>query len=274
MRIDQVWRYPVKSLLGGRVAAAEVQELGIVGDRQWTLRDESRGAIASMRKVAGLARLAARDEGGAVVIDLPDGSSLQAGDPDANERLSAAVGHPVSLWSMQSDADFWLRGTPDSADFLEELRSVFGRLEDEPLPDLTIFPPVMMTHEYPPGAYHDAFPLMLMSTSALAALRAALPDSAIDERRFRPSMVIDTGDADGHPEFGWVGRRLRLGEVEVEIGAPCPRCVAVTREFADDLPADRAVLRHVVRDLGQAVGVYATVTRPGVVRVGDPVELV
>ena len=43
----------------------------------------------------------------------------------------------------------------------------------------------------------------------------------------------------------------------------------VTREISDEIPADRAVLRHIVRDLDQNLGVYATIVTPGVVRVGD-----
>ena len=45
----------------------------------------------------------------------------------------------------------------------------------------------------------------------------------------------------------------------------------VTREIDATIPADRAILRHIVDDLDQNVGVYATIRTPGVVRVGDPV---
>ena len=37
----------------------------------------------------------------------------------------------------------------------------------------------------------------------------------------------------------------------------------------DSIPEDRAILRHVVRDLNQAVGVYARIVTPGKVSVGD-----
>ena len=47
----------------------------------------------------------------------------------------------------------------------------------------------------------------------------------------------------------------------------------VTREIDDATPADRSLLRHIVRDLEQVVGVYATVRRPGMVRLDDPVLL-
>jgi len=42
----------------------------------------------------------------------------------------------------------------------------------------------------------------------------------------------------------------------------------VTRAVAE-LPADRRILRHIVRDLDQNVGVYARVVEPGTVRRGD-----
>ena len=278
MRLDQIWQYPVKSMLGARVEHATLAANGIGNDRLWALRDEVRGAIASGRKVGGLPRLAASYTGGdhTVTITLPDGELVLSSDADANERLSAGVGHPVSLWPSQpaSNADFYRRGTPDSSDMMVELRTIFGRLDDEPLPDLSVFPPEMMEFEYPPGNFFDCYPLMIMSSSAVRSMREALPNSVIDERRFRPSLVIDTGDVPGHPEFEWVGRRLRIGNTEVQIGSACPRCGMVTREFAAGLPADTAVLRHIVRDLDQNVGVYATVTSVGSIAVGDSVELV
>lgn len=277
MRLDQIWRYPVKSMHGARVQSAALAADGIADDRVWALRDEQRGAIASARKVGSISRLAASavEAAGVAVITLPGGATVRSDDPDASERLSAALGHPVSLWSRRttSDPSFWARGRPDSDDLMTELRAVFGRTEEEPLPDFSVFPPEMLEYEYPPGTFYDCYPLMIMTTSALRSLRAALPDSAIDERRFRPSLVVDTGDAEGHPELAWTGRRLRIGTAEVQVGAACPRCVTITREFADDLPADRRVLRHVVRDLNQNVGVYATIAVAGTLHEGDRVEL-
>jgi uncharacterized protein YcbX len=110
---------------------------------------------------------------------------------------------------------------------------------------------------------------MIMSTSALRSMQEALPESVVDVRRFRPSLVIDTGEAEGHPEFAWAGQRFTLGSAVVEVVNDCPRCAAITKEINDDIPQDRAILRHVVRDLGQAVGVYCNVVQPGIVTLGD-----
>jgi uncharacterized protein YcbX len=277
MRLDQIWSYPVKSMLGGRIEAAELDADGVVGDRMWALRDEQREAIASGRRLAGLSRLGARMRpDGVALVDLPDGSTIATDDPDAGDRISTALGHPVSVWSKQprSNTEFYRRGQPDNPDILADLRAIFGRDDDEPLPDFSVFPPEMMEFEYPPGNFFDCYPLMIMTTSALRSLRDVLVDSVVDERRFRPSMVIDTGDAEGHPEFAWSGRTLRIGGAELLIGSACPRCVVVTREFGEDMPVDRRVLRHIVRDLDQNIGVYATVVTAGPVAVGDSVQLV
>ncbi|MEI6495260.1 MAG: MOSC N-terminal beta barrel domain-containing protein [Actinomycetota bacterium] len=277
MHIESIWQYPVKSMIGTVVADAALAPHGMVNDRTWAIRDEERGGIRGAKKIGDLMQFAATHTAdGHVLITLPDGATVHSADADVHARLSAALQHEVTLWPLQAptDLEHYRRGAPDSTDPMTELRAVFGRDEDEPLPDFSIFPPVIFEYESPPGTYLDAFPLMLMTTSALRSLAAALPDSAVDVRRFRPSLVVDTGDADGHPEFSWVGKQVRIGEVVLDIPSACPRCVMVTRAVTTAIPADRAVLRHIVRDLDQNVGVYATVVQPGVVRAGDTVEVI
>ncbi len=283
MQVSQLWRYPVKSMVGGQVESVELDLLGVVGDRTWAARDLERGGIRGGKKIGSLMRLAARDvEDGHVEVTLPDGSTVRTSDPDVDERVSTALVHSVRLERLRpaDDLDHYRRGAPDSDDMMAELRGMFGLEADEPLPDLSVFPPTIAEFESPPGTYYDAFPLLVMSEAALVALARALPDSNPDLRRFRPSIVIDTGgegsDAStpGHPEFDWTGRRATIGSAVIEFAVPCLRCVMVTREISGEIPADRGVLRHIVRDLDQHVGVYATVVTPGVVCVGDQLTLV
>jgi uncharacterized protein YcbX len=273
MRIDQIWSYPVKSMEGGTVSSAKLSMLGIVGDRRWAVRDLERGGIRGAKQLGGLMTLVARDapDGtGHAEIDFPDGRTLSSVSPDIDAALSAHLAHPVRLEALRpaDDLDHYRRGAPASDDVMVELRNIFGREESEPLPDFGVFPPEVMEFESPPGTYHDCWPLMVMSTSSLESMRSALPDSVIDVRRFRPSIVIDTVGASGHPEFAWAGRRARLGSATIAFESACPRCVMVTRAVAD-LPADRAILRHIVRDLDQNVGVYARVVEPGMIGEGD-----
>lgn len=279
MRVARIWRHPVKSFVGERASEVDVGLLGIAGDRHWAVRDHERGGIRGAKKIGELMRFGATFHGDGshhVLVTFPDGSVASSRDTDIDERLSAALGRRVGLESLPADGstDHFLRGPSDSDDVVAELRGIFGREEHEPLPDFSVFPPEVAMFESPPGTHHDCWPLMVMTTSAMAALRAALPDSVIDDRRFRPSIVVDTGDEPGHPEFSWTGRCARIGDATVEFLAPCPRCVMVTRPVVDGIEEDRRILRHIVSDLDQNLGVYARVVTGGRVREGDPVGFV
>lgn len=293
MHLEAIWRYPVKSMVGEQLDTASILEAGMAGDRGWAVRDEVRGGIRGAKKIGGLMRLAARYDnpapgggacsdpddggrfGGAVTITLSDGATVNTADPDVNRVISEALGHEVTLWPLQpaDDLDHYRRGASDSDDIMAELRDIFGRTEDEPLPDLSVFPPEVIEFESPPGTYLDAYPISVMTTSAMRSMADSLPGSQIDIKRFRPNLLVDTADEPGHPELGWEGRTLTVGEVELELLTGIPRCVMVTREIDQQLGTDRSVLRHIVAELDQLLGIYARVTTPGSVSVGDPVTL-
>lgn len=261
-------------MVGEVVASSELTESGIVGDRVWATRDLEHGGIRGAKKLGGLMRFSARTIDAAhrlVEITFPDGSVMRTDNPQLDARLSEVLGNAVTLQQLHdaADLDHYRRGASESDDIIAELRKVFDRTEDEPLPDLGIFPPEVMEFESPPGTYHDCWPLMVMSTSALRALQEAVPNANADVKRFRPSIVVNTGDAIGHPEFLWKGKRATLGTAEIEFLDPCPRCVMVTRQINNEIGEDRSLLRHIVRDLNQNVGVYARVVVPGKLSIGD-----
>jgi uncharacterized protein len=280
MRLHEIWRYPVKSMVGGTVESAELSVLGIVGDRHWAVRSQELGGIRGAKRIGDLMKFsAAYTDGTRVQITLPDGSTVHSDDADVDARISTALGHRVALESLPADGnlDHFRRGPGGGGDPVQELRDIFGREADEPLPDFSAFPPEVVEFESPPGTHYDCWPLLVMTTSAVRSLAAALPGSNTDIRRFRPSLVVDTGDDAGHPEFSWTGRTAVIGGDSgplIEFLKPCPRCVMTTREVAGGIPADKQVLRHIVRDLDQNLGVYARITRPGTVRTGDEVRFV
>jgi hypothetical protein len=243
------------------------------------VRDEMRGGIRGAKKIPALMRCSARyasapgpGRAPAPEIGLPGGETLLADAPDANERVSAAVGTKVSLWPLRpaSDLEHYKRGAPDTSDVAAELRAIFGRNPDEPLPDLSVFPPDLFAYESPPGTYFDAFPLLLLSTASLRRIQQLAPTSRVDVRRFRPNFVIDA-PGEGFPELAWAGKRVRVGGAVLAIGVPCPRCVMITHGF-EDLPKDPGLMRALVREAGGIAGVYASVAEPGTVRAGDAVE--
>ncbi len=281
-RVREIWRHPVKSMEGERIARTPVTERGLPGDRAWAVRDEVRGGIRGAKKIPALMRCRARCLGtptpGAAApapeITLPDGTRLRADAPDAAKRVSEAVGTEVTLWPLQpaDDLAHYRRGAPTHTDVLTELRSIFGREEGEPLPDLASMPRELFEYESPPGTYFDAFPLLLVTDASLRRLAELAPASRIDVRRFRPNFVIElTNGETGFVEAGWTGARLRVGGALLDVTVACPRCVMITHGFAD-LPRDPGLMRTVVREANQCVGVYATVREPGEVKEGDAVE--
>lgn len=281
-RVAEIHRYPVKTMLGERLDAVAISREGLRGDRIFAVRDEVRGEIEGGRKLPALLGCRARfvepvaATGALPVpeIELPDGGRLRADAPDAAERLSQLAGQKLSLWPLRpaEDVAHYRRGAPDKEDILEELHDIFGRLRDEPLPDLGKLPPAVMTSSTLPGTYFDCFPLFLLSKTALATLSEAQPSSRFDIRRFRPNLLLEADAQRGFPENEWVGKRLRVGEAVFSVATECPRCVMTTHPIGD-LPRDPTIMRALVKLNGGNLGVYAACETPGIVRAGDAVEL-
>ena len=277
-----VFRYPVKSMGGEQLESSEIGSGGLSGDRAWAVRDEVRGGIRGGKKIPALMQLSARyleqpvaGRSMAAEITLPGGARISTGDADINTQLSEALSHEVSLWPLVSPEllDHYRRGAPDNTDMEQELREMFARTPDEPLPDLSVFPPEVMEFESPPGTYFDAFPVLLMSQRSLASMQSRQSSSRFDVRRFRPNLLLDLVDeADDFPEQAWVGKRLQIGNVVLRAEIVCPRCAMTTHGF-DELPKDPGIMRALVRENNGNLGLYASVEQPGTVRQGDTVTV-
>ena len=290
MYVSDIFRYPVKSMRGERVASARITAEGILGDRAWALRDEARDGLTGAKRFPALMSMSARFQhepdlearSPPVTITAsaePGQAGISSEDADANDRLSALLEHPVTLWPLLPAAreEHYRREAPPPGSNPEEgLREVFARTADEPLPDVSKFPPVLFTHHSPPGTYFDAFPLLILSRSALAELEArasaAGSKSVFDVRRFRPNLLLETGE-EGFVEDAWCGRLLEIGGVVVKVEMTCPRCIMTTHGF-DDLPRDPKVMRALVQHHGGDLGVYASVVQPGEIEAGATVRVI
>jgi hypothetical protein len=285
-RIAGIHRYPVKSMLGEALATARLTHQGIPGDRAWALRDDERNALTNGKRFAPLMAMQARflaepdavHRSPAVEIVDPSGERVRSDEPAASAWLSGRLDHPVSLWPLlPADADaHYRREAPEpDADVEAGLREVFARTPDEPLPDLSQFPPVLASHSSPPGTYFDAFPLLILSTGALDELerraRAAGSESIFDVRRFRPNLLVQTAGS-GFLEDAWCGRELRIGTARLKVEMRCPRCIMTTHGFLD-LPGDPDVMRALVQHHEGDLGVYASVLEAGEIAVGDSVQV-
>jgi uncharacterized protein YcbX len=303
--VQQIWRYPVKSMAGEKLAGCTVGMLGLPGDRGWAIRDEIKSEIKTGTRLPLLMQCAAeyREEPSDesvphVNIKFPDDSSVASDDPEVNARLSAVLGRPVRLWPRQpaSDKDHYRRpgvaarviaplaDIPGFRALLPAitklpnidatLRAAFSRTAEEPVPDISQLPKELFEFTSPPGTYFDAFPIHVLTTASLAVMAQSNPAANWDVRRFRPNFFVKTiADIEGLVESDWAGKTLRIGTVEVKCEMPAVRC-GMTTNAQTGLAKDNSVLRTIVKEAQQNLGVYASVASAGRVAVGDRVELI
>ena len=289
MNISELWRYPVKSMLGERRDTAVVTATGVAGDRAYAVIDRSDGKVASAKNprkwrallschaefleepVAGGAAPSAR-------ITLPDGTVVTSDDPDVHAVLSNFLGREVTLADAAPQGSTFEETWPDiegmaPSEFIDSTRVRSD--EGEAVSDLALGLAAA------PGSFFDLAPIHVVTSSSLDELSRLQPGSRFVSQRFRPNVVIDVPAA-GFAENGWVGATLRLGaEAAVSVMMPTMRCVMTTLAQGD-LPDDRAILRAAtdhnrieISGLGHwaCVGAYASVVSPGAVRVGDDVDV-
>jgi uncharacterized protein YcbX len=302
--IQQIWRYPVKSMAGEKLSECSVHTLGIPGDRGWALRDEAAREITNGKRIPLLMQCIARyrEEPGnssipQVDIRFPDGTLIGSDHPQVNDCLSRILGKDVTLWPLQPAANkshyrrakfssriagrlsqystfrSMLPALTSFGSMNVALREVFSREADEPIPDISLLPPEVLEFTSPPGTYFDAFPIHLLTTASLETMSQHNPSAIWDVRRFRPNFFIKTENSlGGLVESNWAGRMLRIGTVDLKCEIPTARC-GMTTHSQPGLPKDPSVLRSIVKDADQNLGIYANVISSGKVLQGDQVEL-
>ena len=267
-KVAEIWRYPFKSMGGQKIDRVAIGPNGLVGDRGWALRDEAAGEIRGAKKLPSLMQCQARylhEPGEGVIphveITLPSGERVKTSDDDIAAKLSSFLGRAVTPKPLQppSALDFYRRGKPDNPNSIVELREIFGRIADEPLPNLEPFVKIgLIEFTSPPGTYFDAFPLHLVTTASLKHLGGFNSNARFDVRRFRPNILIELdGAPDEFVEAQWSGKHLQIGDAMIDVVGPCPRCVMTTLP-QDGLAKDPTVLRTIVKDAAQNVGIYAS----------------
>lgn len=163
------------------------------------------------------------------------------------------------------DGDVPVIGFPDGADVRGDDPAVHEALSSH------VGRPVRLEPEEAVSHFDDG-PVHLVTTASLAALAGA-HGAAVDPRRMRCNLLVDTPDVDGFAEDGWIGREVLVGpDVVLRVVSPMPRCVMVTAATRD-LDRDADLLETITRVNDGALGVLAEVVHQGIVRAGDAVEL-
>ena len=119
----------------------------------------------------------------------------------------------------------------------------------------------------------DCRPVSLISLQTVEQIGDELGDG-LDKRRFRANIYLDLDGTGGFGEDEFVGRSLRVGgKAIVAILERDPRCKMISLD-PDTGKHDPQVLRKIAQAHDNLAGVYCAVLVEGMVRKGDPVDLV
>jgi MOSC domain-containing protein len=238
MKIGEVaalFRYPVKSMRGEAVEAADLGRHGLEGDRRLALhRAGDRGGFPwlTASKLPDLllyAPLRREPAAGGILpthVRTPEGEELPVFGPELAADVGRRHGSTVEMMHLSR------------------------------------------------GVFDDA------AVSVIAAATVAeigrLSGQEPDVRRFRPNVLIAASRAVPFEEDDWLGGVLTFGEDgeggSIGVTALDERCAMVNYDPDSARPAPE-VLKAIVRERSNRAGVYATVTRCGPLRVGQPVFL-
>jgi len=234
-RVRELVRYPVKSMAGTATESALLGWHGLDGDRRFAFRRAGDDS--------GMPWLTATRLPG-LLLYQPAGLDESAGEP-LPTHVRTPAGTEVGLRSAELTAEIAARF--GSGVELMRLRN---------------------------GIFDDG-PVSVISLATIAGIgrEAGLE---LDRRRFRANIVVETERDDPFHEDEWVGGTLRFGDADaspaVSVTVRDVRCMMLNLN-PDTAEQDARVMKTVVRLNANNAGVYATVVRTGVIRVGDPVNL-
>jgi uncharacterized protein len=238
--VEQVWRYPVKSLGGERVEVSWADVRGLLGDRVWAVQDGG-GKLGSGKNTRRFKRMTG-------LLDLT--ARYLAEPSPARIEPPVVTGPGRTAYPVASGA------------------------ADAFLQCVTGLPQVRVRRDT--GIMHfDEVPCSLVGTATIDWLAAQLPGVPIDARRLRPNIVVRTRQP--FVEESWLGCLIRIGTgpgaVHAVFDRVIERCVMVGMR-QPGLAASGTVLKRIARresnPLRLAIG--GVITRPGTVRTGAPVR--
>lgn len=223
---------------------------GPVGDRVLALVDPARRRVLKTVEHPAMVR---------TVVGWADGE-LSVGFPD-----ETVTGAPVTTGETRT-VDYWGRSV--SVELLDgPWAATYSRyLEHD----------VLLVRATGLGTTVYGSSVSLVTSSSIDHLERRL-GADVDDARFRATFTVATDGKPAHVEDSWGGRRLRLGDAELEVRDPLPRCAVidmhpVTGERGAGLLRCLGGYRRLDGEI--PFGVDAVVTRPGTVAVGDPLEIV
>jgi uncharacterized protein YcbX len=255
--IESLWRYPVKSMRGEVMDELFVGFAGVYGDRLF--------AFESSVNARGFPFFTGRDQ-----------RQMLRYRPRWRDPGKAA--RPINQVEAETMSQMINPITASREDLLLEVEAPDGRtfaIDDPALMEVLragLHAQPTLTLLRSDKAMTDCRPLSLFAIQTAQQL-AQETGLAVDPRRFRSNVYLDLASGEGFGEDRFVGRNLRIGsKVVVSVLARDGRCMMVILD-PDTAEKTPALLKAIAQTHESKSGVYAAVLMEGMIRRGDPVEL-
>jgi uncharacterized protein YcbX len=256
-KVESLWRYPVKSMRGEELDELFVGYAGVYGDRLY--------AFESSAGAKGFPFFTGRDNRQMIRYHARFRNPAKAARPvniGEAEKLGSGV-NPISANASELMIDV---ETPEGKTFAIDDSALIDNLRAN----------IDGNHELKllrsDKAITDCRPLSIFSVQTAEKL-AEETGIAVDKRRFRANIYIDLTSAGGFAEDEFVGRSLRIGsKATIAVLQRDGRCMMITLD-PDTAEKTPAILKQVAQTHQGKAGVYGAVLVEGMIRKGDPVEL-
>ncbi len=256
-QVESVWRYPVKSMRGEQLPEIFAGFSGVYGDRLY--------AFKSSTAPAGFPFFTGRERHEMLLYSPrfrhPDRAAVPPNLAEA-EALSPIL-NPVGA----DPGDLALDVETPSGDVLAVDDPALLRQLAEGADDSRSL--TLLRSE---RSMTDCRPISLFSLQTVRQLGEEV-GAVLDKRRFRANVYLDLGPAKGFSENELVGHTVRIGAKLVVLVVDLdPRCQMITLD-PDTVAPNPEVLRKITKDHDRMAGIYGAVLAEGVIRPGDPVEV-
>jgi uncharacterized protein len=212
--VSNLTYYPIKACRGFDVPASNIQRMGLEHDRRMMVITPD-GGFLTQREYPRLALITPSLKNEALTLSAPNFDSLQIGIQKTGTPT------PVEIWSSTGvnaidqgdEAAAWMSDWLGISVRLVHIADGFKR---------KLNPNYAVNTDDHTG-FADGYPILIISEESLQDLNGRL-DSAVQMNRFRPNLVVK--GCEPFAEDIW--KRIRIGDVEMALVKPCPRCVVTT----------------------------------------------
>jgi uncharacterized protein YcbX len=255
--VESLWRYPVKSMRGEELDEMFAGYAGVYGDRLFAFR--------SAASPPGFPYFTGREQRQMLLYQPRFRQADKAARP-INHAEAESLGSGVTpLFAEPTDLMVDVE-TPtgetlaiDNPSLMEMLRAGIDQKHE-------------LTLLRSDRALTDCRPVSLFAVQTVKKL-AQETGVDLDKRRFRANIYLDLKSTDGFVEDGFVGQSLRIGpKAVIRVLQRDSRCMMITLD-PDTAEKNPAVLKQVAQSHDGMAGVYGAVLAEGIVRKGDPSEL-